>query len=631
MNKKLLEQAWPARIDLLLTIGFGLLAGVVLVGQAFYLSRIINRVFLEGAGLLEVQAFLMILLALSLSRAGLVWAGQITAQRVAGQVKGDLRQRLARHLFALGPAYARDERSGELANTAVEGVEALDAYFSQYVPQLAMAALVPLAILVFVFPLDWTTGLVLLLTAPLIPIFMMLIGSAAKEMTNRQWGVLSRLSAHFLDVLQGLTTLKLLGRSREQIEVIRLISDRFRETTMNVLKVAFLSALVLELLATLSVAIVAVEIGLRLLYGYLEFEQALFVLVLAPEFYMPLRQLGARFHAGMSGVSAAKRIFEVLETPLPISQHVNTGDILSTPIPFDGRTAGYRPDFVHRRSSRFAVGRQQKVLKPADRDQARTSSLPDSGATTNTFAASSLPSICFDQVHYAYDHGERPALNGLSFKIRPGQKVALVGPSGAGKSTVAHLLLRFIEPGKGQIMVDGQNLAEFDPAAWRARLAWVPQQPYLFYGSVIDNIRLARPEAALEEVIEAARQAYADDFILTLPQGYETLIGERGARLSGGQAQRLALARAFLKDAPFLILDEATANLDPDYEAQIQAAIERLLENRTALIIAHRLNTVYRADKILVMANGRVVETGTHRSLVERPGLYQRLVTAYGG
>ncbi|MEW5956811.1 MAG: thiol reductant ABC exporter subunit CydD [Chloroflexota bacterium] len=576
-DKRLPPLARAARTDLWLTAGLSLWGGLALVGQAFYLSRLINRVFLDGAGLAEVQAELFTLVGLSLIRAGISWAGPITAQRIAGRVKNDLRRRLTAHLLALGPAYTRGEQSGELTSTVVEGVEALDAYFSQYLPQLAAAVLVPLAILAFVLPLDLTSGLVLLLTAPLIPVFMALIGQAAEQLTQRQWTQLSRMSGHFLDVLQGLATLKLLGRSREQIELIARISDRFRQTTMGVLRVAFLSALVLELVATLSTAIVAVEVGLRLLYGYLPFEQALFVLILAPEFYNPLRMLGARFHAGMSGAAAARRIFEVLET-----------------------TADGGP-------------------RTAEQSPGQTSNLQFPGPPPFT--------IHFKNVYYAYDEGRRPALNDVSFTIRPGQRLALVGPSGAGKSTIAQLLLRFIEPGGGIITVNEQPLAELDLAGWRSHLAWVSQQPYLFNASVADNIRLARPDADPADLRRAAALAQAASFIETLPHGYDTLIGERGARLSGGQAQRLALARAFLKDAAFIILDEATANLDPETEAQIQTAIEQLLAGRTALIIAHRLSTVQTADQILVLNQGRVVETGTHRTLLSQQGLYHRLVT----
>ena len=342
---------------------------------------------------------------------------------------------------------------------------------------------------------------------------------------------------------------------------------------MGVLRVTFLSALALEMVATLSTAVVAVQVGLRLLGGHIAFEQALFVLVLAPEFYLPLRLLGVRFHAGMQGVAAARRIWEVLDVEPQAARR-------AAPVP------------------------------PA--------SLP----------ASPLP-LVFEDVHLAYDEGARPALKGLSLSVAPGETVALVGPSGAGKSTVAYLLLRFLEPDRGTITAGGRPLAALDPVAWRRQIAWVSQKPALFYGTVADNIRLARPTATPDEVIWAARQAHAHEFVSRLPQGYDTLLGERGARLSGGQAQRLALARAFLQDAPLLLLDEATANLDPEVEQSIQEALERLLRGRAALIIAHRLHTIYRADRILVLDGGRVVEEGSHDELLARGGLYRRLVTAY--
>ncbi|MFN2169497.1 MAG: thiol reductant ABC exporter subunit CydD [Anaerolineae bacterium] len=583
-DRRLLHEIYPTRANLALTVGLGLLGGITIVAQARLISRVVSQVFLEGQDLAAVQFLLLALLALALVRTALTWGSEVAAARVAVRVKGDLRRRLTAHLLALGPAYASDEappehvegRSGELATTAVEGIEALDAYFRQYLPQLALAALVPLTVLLFVFPLDWVSGLVMLLTAPLIPVFMVLIGDTADAMTKRQWTSLSRMSAHFLDVLQGLTTLKLLGRSREQVATIARISDQFREATMGVLRVAFLSALVLELVATISTAVVAVQVGLRLLHGHLAFELAFFVLLLAPEFYLPLRQLGARFHAGMEGVAAAERIYAILDL-------------------------------------RFTTLRL------------RSGQVSDSNVATPV----ALPApLRFEEVYYAYEDGQRPALNGISFELHPGETLALVGPSGAGKSTVAHVLLRFVEPDRGRIVVGDTPLADLPPAAWRERVAWVPQSPYLFHGSVADNIRLGCPDAALAEVERAAQLAHAHEFIAALPQGYNTPIGERGARLSGGEAQRIALARAFLKNAPLLILDEATAHLDPEVEELVQAALARLLQGRTAILIAHRLNTVRRADRILVLDGGRVVEQGSHKVLLAQDGLYRRLAEA---
>ena len=597
LDRKLLAQAWAAYLPLALTIALGVAGGVLTVIQARALSQIIDRAFLHGAALPALTPLLVTLLFIIAGRALATYGSEVSASQVAARVKTDLRERLFAHLLTLGPLYARGERTGELSNVATEGIEALDAYFSQYLPQLALAALVPLIILGFVFPLDPLSGLVLLLTAPLIPVFMILIGSLADALTRKQWDALSHMSAHFLDVLQGLTTLKMMGRSRDQIDTIAQVTARFRDATLSVLRVAFLSAFALEMVATISTAVVAVEIGLRLLYGHLSFEQAFFVLILAPEFYLPLRLLGTRFHAGTAGVAAAQRIFAILAT--------EDGG----PMPVDGRPwtdKGRRTKDERRTAASSVLRPPSSVFRPSLR-------------------------IRFEDVHYAYAEEDRPALSELSFEIEPGQRVALAGPSGSGKSTVAHLLLRFMAPTRGLITVDGVPLSDLALAEWRAQVAWVPQMPYLFHDTVAANIRLARPDASRDDVSAAARLAHAHSFIEQLPLGYDTVIGERGARLSGGQAQRLALARAFLKDAPFLILDEASANLDPEHVALLQESIDRLAAGRTLLVIAHRLSTLRQADQIIVLADGHAVEVGTHATLLQRDGLYRRLALAHGG
>lgn len=574
-SRRLLALARSSGLALTLTILLGWTGGLLTIVQAWFLASIVNAVFINGLSRSALGLPLGLLLAAVAAKALSIWGADVSANLVAQRVKATLRERLLNHLSALGPAFTQGERTGELSTAAVEGVEALDAYFSQYLPQVVLAASIPLSILILIFPIDLLTGIVFVLTAPLVPFFMILIGKAGEALTGRQFASLGRLSAHFYDVLQGLTTLKALGQAKSQAKVIAEVSERYRDVTMQVLRVTFLSALALELLTTLSTAIVALEIGLRLLYGKLEFLPAFFILVVAPDFYLPLRQLGLRYHAGMSGASAATRIFEILDMPLPVP------------------TAQHSPG----------------QSAPANFNPARFN-------------------ISFQNVSFQYAGRETPALQDVSFTIPGGQITALVGASGAGKSTVASLLLRFSEPGAGQIMLGDTPLTGIPVEEWRKLVAWVPQNPYLFQDSLGANLKLARPAATESELMRACEQAGLLEFITTLPQGFETQIGERGARLSGGQAQRLALARAFLKDAPFLLLDEPTSSLDPGLEAELRQSVQRLIAGRSALVIAHRLSTVYQAGQIIVLQAGRVMEMGRHPDLISQKGLYASLVRA---
>ncbi len=577
-NRRLLGLAVPVRVALGAAVGLGGLGGVAAVLQAWLLSGVIDQVFLRQVAVARLAPWLAGAFGIIVARSLLAWGAEMSAGRVAWRVKRDLRAEVVERLFALGPMYLQGERTGELTAIVSEGIEALDAYFAHYLPQLATAVLVPLTILCTVFPLDALSGGVLLVTAPLIPVFMVLIGQTADRLTRQQYDRLGYLSAHFLDTLQGLTTLKLLGQSRAQAHVIGAVSDQYRDATLQVLRVAFLSALVLEMVVTLSTAIVAVEVGLRLLYGQMAFQPALFILILAPEFYLPLRMLGLRFHSAAAAVSAAARIFEVLAAPLPAGAE--------------------------------SPARRSLVPGPA------------------VGWPSAAQEIRFESVSLAYAPG-RPALRDISFGIPARKITALIGPSGAGKSTVASLLLRFVEPQQGRIWVGNQPLQAVPPAVWRRHLAWVPQAPHLFHDTLAANIRLGCPTACEAEVIRAAQLAHCHDFICRLPEGYATRVGEGGARLSRGQAQRLALARAFLlTSASLLILDEPTSEVDPELEVLLQEAVERLMRGRTTLVIAHRLSTIYQADQIVVLSAGQVAEVGVHRDLMQQPGLYCQLVTA---
>jgi len=582
MHRRLLQLTRNTRLPLIFTILSGLLAGLLTIWQAWLLSNSINGVFLEGQTLTTVARLLRLILVTISARALLTWLNEIFANAIAVKIKTDLRNRLFEKILRLGPAYTKKQRTGELTAAAVEGIEALDAYFSQYLPQLVLTTLIPISILIVVFPIDLLSAIIFLITAPLIPFFMIMIGKGAEIVTKRQYETLRILSAHFLDSLQGLTTLKLFGQSKAQTQSIAKVSDQFRDTTLGVLRVTFLSALALELLATLSTAIIAVEIGFRLLYGKMEFQPALFLLILAPEFYMPLRALGARFHAGMSGTTAAKRIYEILDTPIE-NRELEFGN------------QGTEPHFP----------------------------TPDS----------QISAIEFSNVSFTYPGESAPALENINLTIQHRQHIALVGKTGAGKSTLVNLLLGFIQPTSGTINVHSVSPAAHllipNSQSLLPSIAWVPQKPYLFHDTLAANIRLGNPEATNEQVILAARSARLDDFIESLPQKYETVIGEGGARLSNGQSQRLAIARAFLKDAPILILDEPTSSLDPETEALLEESTQRLMQDRTVITIAHRLNTIFKSEKIIVIESGRIIEQGTHRELLENNGMYAEMVNTY--
>jgi ATP-binding cassette subfamily C protein CydD len=557
---------------LMLTVALGTLSGWLLILQAWCLAQAVSGVIFLEQNLQEVMPWLWGLLAIFIFRAVLAWASERVAQEAAQQVKLSLRKRLYTKLRQLGPAYLTEQRTGDLVNTLSDGIEALEAYYARFLPAISLMALVPLSILVFVFPIDWISALVMLGTAPLIPFFMILIGKGAERRNQKQWQQLARMSAHFLDTIQGLTSLKLFNASRREAEMVARISDDYRRSTMSVLRIAFLSAFALEFFSTVSIAIIAVLIGFRLFWGELDFLYGFFVLLLAPEFYLPLRNMGTHYHARMDAIGAAEKMIDILDAPLPDNKVKTTQDPLFT-------------------------GSMGLSLKG---------------------------------ISFTYPDG-RSALQDLDLTVEAGERVAIVGPSGAGKSTLLNLLLGFQQPGEGCIRANGQPLTSLNPTLWRQQISWVPQRAHLFHGSLADNIRLANPAADPTAVEEAARLAHAHNFIQALPQGYETLVGEGGQGLSGGQVQRIALARAFLKDAPLVILDEASAHLDLESENLIQQAIERLAKDRTLIMVAHRLRTLKAISRILVLDQGRLVEAGDHDSLMAEKGVYYRLATSYTG
>ena len=522
----------------------GLLATLMVLAQAVLIARIAARGF-DGASVSDLAPELIALLAAVLIRSAAGWGFEVVGRRAASTVMSALRLELLRARL-LGDAAADRTEAGEVAATAVEGVDELEAMFARYVPQLFLAAVVPVAVLIVVVTIDPISAAIMLFTLPLIPIFMWLIGRFTEVRARERLEAMNRLAGHFLDVVRGLPTLRAFNRGSVQAERIATVSDRYRQATMGTLRIAFLSGTVLELAATLGIALVAVTVGVRLVDSDVGFEAALTVLLLAPELYLPLRNLGTQFHASADGRAVTDHLLALIGEPA------------------DGRAGSATPP------------------SPADSP------------------------VRLEAVEYSYPSRDLPVLAGASLEISPGETVALTGPSGGGKSTVAALVLGLLRPGGGQVSVGGIDLAGCDPERWRRELAWVPQAPTIFRGSVADNVRLGDPSAGDEAVAAALEAAEAAGFVGRLPDGAATMVGDGGRPLSAGERQRIGLARAFLRDAPLIVLDEPTANLDPDNAARIETAIARLLRDRSALLIAHRPESAAIADRTLRLEDGRI-------------------------
>ncbi len=578
-NKKtlrwLFKRLGRARGWVLVSVGLGLGSGLLLIAQARFLSLIVHGAFMEAQTVGRLWHLFFLLVLVVLLRAALGWAREVSGFCAGARIRQDLRMELLTHIMTLGPAFTGNQSTGALSSTVMEQVEGLHDFYAFYLPQLALAAMIPAAILAFVFPHSWAAGGLLLATAPLIPIFMVLVGMGAESVSQRHFQALARMSAYFLDVLQGLPTLKLFGRSQGTEKKIAAVSNNYRKRTMGVLRVAFLSSAVLEFFSSISIALVAVYLAMSYL-GYISFGAygqplslagGLFILLLAPDFFLPLRELGTHYHARAEAVGAAEEILKILAISDP---------------------------------------------------EAR------SGSKRKLDTDSIL--IEFQDVHLAYEGGRRSALNGLDFELKSGEQVVVVGESGAGKTTILNLLLRFLQPDAGVIRVNGQRLGKLAPDSWRDHIAWIGQKPMLFHGTIRENISLGCPHASEERIREAADSARVLDFSAHLPDGLETLVGEQGIGISRGQAQRVALARAFLKDAPILLLDEPSAGLDVENEYLVMQALRKLSRRRTVLTLTHRLANIKQADRIMVLADGRIVEQGSYEDLLAAGGAFYRLV-----
>jgi thiol reductant ABC exporter CydD subunit len=547
LDPRLVRRARPVRMLLILDASLGLLAALLVLAQAALLAHVAAEGF-GGASLVQLTLPLALLVAAALGRALAAWGFELAGRRAATDVLSQLRLDVVERRLRGSPAALDGAESAEVATAAVAGIDALEATFARYVPQLVLATVVPIAVIGFVAVVDPLTAGLMVLTLPLVPVFMWLVGRHTERRTRERWETLARLSTHFLDVVRGLPTLRAFNRGSVQAERIAAVGDEYRRATMGTLRVAFLSGAVLELAATMGIALVAVTVGVRLVEGSLGFEAGLTVLVLAPELYLPLRNLAAHYHASADGRAVSERLLALVDQPAEI---------------------------------------RGGALRPSD---------------------PAFVPVRLEAVSFAYPGSPAAVLERVDLELAPGETVALVGPSGSGKSTLASLLLRLAEPSAGRITVGGVHLAACAPAAWRAQVAWVPQRPTLFRGTVADNIRLGDPTASDLRVETAARLAGAAGFVHDLPDGYETVVGDGGRVLSAGQVQRIALARAFLRDAPLVILDEPTANLDRAGAELVEDAVERLRKGRTVLLVAHSPDLAERADRVVTLSGGRLVE-----------------------
>lgn len=546
LDPRLLRHARATAVYVLATAGLGLIQAMLVIAQAGLLAYAISEAFLGGADLADLRPTLGWLAAVVVARSLLVWVQESAAYRASAAVKSTLREQVVDAAARRGPAWLSAQRTGELTTLATRGVDALDGYFAKYLPQLVMAVIVPVAILARIVTEDLVATITIMLTLPLIPVFMVLVGRTTEARTARQWNSLTRLGHHFLDVVAGLPTLKVFGRAKAQVRSIRTVTDEYRRASMSTLRIAFLSALVLELLATLSVALVAVGIGLRLVEGSMDFETGLLVLILAPEAYLPLRMVGVHYHASAEGMAAADEAIDVIEAG-------------------EDHDVGDRP-----------LGR--------------------------------LTMLRVRDLSVTHPGRELPAVSGADLELHPGEVVCLAGPSGSGKSSVVAAIMGFVPVAAGVMTLSDRDglsvdMTDVDLSAWRAQVGWTPQRPHLFSASLRDNLLIADPRATDDALHGALHAAAADDVLADLPGGLDAQVGDGGVGLSAGQRRRVALARALVRDPSVLVLDEPTADLDRVTEQQVLATLRARAAGGTAvLVVAHRPELLRWADRVVTIA-----------------------------
>ncbi|MBU2930527.1 heme ABC transporter permease/ATP-binding protein CydD [Vibrio cyclitrophicus] len=573
LNKWLKQQSKLAKRWLMIAIGLGVLSSVFLIAQAALLASILHQLIIENVDKSELVGHFAGLALSVVGRAGCTWGREIAGYRCGEQIRIYIRQLILDKLRELGPAYIKGKPAGTWATLLLEQVEDMQDFFSRYLPQMSLSVMIPFIILVVVFPVNWAAGLIFLLTAPLVPMFMALVGMKAADANRKNFKALQRLSGHFYDRLQSMTTIRLFDRTNAETEVLKGASEVFRTRTMDVLKIAFLSSAVLEFFTSISIAMTAVYFGFTYI-GELNFGHygvgitlfaGLFILILAPEFYQPLRDLGTFYHAKQQAVGAAESIVEFLETDIT---KVKSGDTQ-----------------LDQAQGINIEAQALKVLSP-----------------------------------------EGVQLVGpISFALNTRQSTALVGPSGAGKTSLINAILGFM-PYEGSLKINGIELRDLDLASWRKTISWVGQNPLLLHGTIRDNVTLGKIDITDQIVENALEQSFANEFVSE--HGLDYMISDRSGGLSVGQSQRLALARAMIQDGQFWLLDEPTASLDTRSEQLVMKGINSNIESRTALLVTHQLAPLKSVDNILVMRDGGLVEQGHYSQLSTAGGLFEKMLNA---
>ncbi|QPA32488.1 thiol reductant ABC exporter subunit CydD [Thermaerobacillus caldiproteolyticus] len=539
--------------------------GAIIIIQAYFLADAISSLFGGDLFANVFKKLIIFFLALVVRQLLTVWKRNI-AYHFAVRTSKEFRESLLQKLFQLGPRFVKEEGSGQTVTLVMEGMMKFRRYLELILPKLMNSAIIPFMICMFIFFVNIRSAVILGLAVPILIVFMILLGLAAKMKADRQYKTYQMLSNHFVDSLRGLETLKYLGLSRQHINKIILVSERYRRATMGTLRIAFLSSFALDFFTMLSIATVAVFLGMDLINEKMELHQALTILILAPEYFLPIREVGADYHATLDGKEAGKKIQEILNKE-SLQQKQD-------PIP---------------------------LWKP-----------------TSTFSVEGV------SVHFA--DSDRPALRDIQFSVSGSKKIGIIGASGAGKSTLIDVLSGFLTPSSGQFQVNGKRLTTLSQLNWQSQITYIPQHPYIFHDTVLNNIRFYNPEATMKEVEEAAERAGLTEVIHSLPKGFETIIGEGGRSLSGGQEQRIALARAFLSNRPVIMLDEPTAHLDIETEYELKETMLQLFNGKLVFFATHRLHWMLDMDQIIVLDQGKIVEIGTHEQLIGQNSTYYQLV-----